>query len=205
METIFQSEDIILKKENTLVLGAEIKTKNKILNELSNSCSIVDNSFLFSTKSVGETIENYNIDLKPLASFSHKLISNLKLEEYYYLAIILKISSNPGVLIIDNLFGYLNNNQIKNILNICKKKDIILVIFDNEFYQELISYKVMVIHNGKLAIKGPFKEVVKEEKILKRLGYKLPFYVDLSMQLKLYGLVGNVCYSLEELEAKLWN
>ena len=49
------------------------------------------------------------------------------------------------------------------------------------------------------------KDVVKEETILKRLGYELPFYVDLSIQLKLYGLIDNICYSSEELEDSLWN
>ncbi len=205
MGIIFQEDDLIIKNENTLILGADILTKRNIKKHLERDYSVIDNTFSYSTKTVGETIENYNLDLKLLSNISSKLIKELTFEEYYYLAILLKINANPQILVVDNVFGYLNLNQRESIIKVCKKNNIHLIVFDNKLYSSFMSYTVIVIHNQKLAIKGKFKEVVKEEKILKRLGYELPFYVDLSTQLMLYGLIGNVCYSLEELEENLWN
>ena len=205
VEVVYKKNDISISNLNTLILGADIALKNDIKKELSKKYSVVDTTFKFKKETVGEAIENYNFNLNYIQGMGEKKICDLTFSEYYYLAIILKISDNPNLLIVDNLFGYLNNNQKNNIIKICEKNRINLIVFDNEFYYAYMSYEVIVIHDKKLAIKGNFKEVVKEEKILKRLGYKLPFYVDLSHQLMLYGLVDHLCYSLEELEGNLWN
>ena len=205
MNTVYRKNDITILNKNTLILGADYLLKSDIKQELEKSYSVIDTSYSFSAKTVGEAIEKNNFNLKYLESIKTKSIKELTFDEYYYLAIILLLDDNPKVVVIDNLFGYLNNRQKDSIINICKKNGIRLIVFDNELYYAYTGYEVIVIHKGKLAIKGDFKEVIKEEKILKRLGYKLPFYFDLSLQLKLYGLVGNACYSAEELEQELWN
>ena len=205
MESIYKKDDIIINNENTLILGADFVTKKKIKEELEKKYSVIDNTFAYSTNTVGETIENYNLNLNYIKEISEKNIKDLTFDEYYYLAIILKISNKTNILVIDNLFGYLNNNQKNNIIKICEKNNINIIVFDNELYYAYMKYEVIVIHDRKTIMRGEFRQIVNEERVLKKLGYELPFYVDLSIQLKLYGLVGNICYSLEEMEGKLWN
>ena len=205
MNILYKKDDIIIRDTDTLILGADAFIKKQIKKELGKNYPVIDNTFSYSTNTVGETIENYNFNLKYIKDIEAKKVKDLTFDEYYYLAILLKISERPDVLVIDNLFGYLNNTEKNNVINICNKNGITLIVFDNELYYAYMSYEVVVIHERKLAIMGDFKDVVKEEKILKRLGYELPFYVDLSTQLKLYGLVDNICYSYEELEGNLWN
>ena len=204
MDTIYDSNDIKIFKQNTLILGTTIDLKRKIIDKLSKECDVLDNSFSYSTKTVGETILNYNFNIASLNGIEKKEIDELTFDEYYYLAILIKISLKPKVLVLDNLFGYLNNREKMNVINIAKKTNITLIIFDNELYYSYDGFDVIVIYENKTAIQGDFKDVVLQEKILKRLGYELPFYVDLSTQLKLFNLIPNVCYSREELEAALW-
>ncbi len=204
MEKIYESKALNILKQNTVILGATIDLKKTIKDSLYKKCAVIDDSFSYSTKTVGETITNYNFTISNLSGIEKKEISELTFDEYYYLAILIKISLKPDVLIIDNLFGFLNNAQKNNIINIAKKAKIELIIFDNELYYSYEGFDVIVIHENKTAIQGDFKDVVLQEKILKRLGYELPFYVDLSTQLKLFKLVNKVCYSREELEGLLW-
>ena len=62
----------------------------------------------------------------------------------------------------------------------------------------------MVLYNKINAIDGKTLDVLKEEKILKRLGLNLPFYLDLSIQLKLYGLINRTYLNKEDLVKHLW-
>ena len=62
----------------------------------------------------------------------------------------------------------------------------------------------LVLYNKINAIDGKTLEVLKEEKILKRLGLNIPFYLDLSIQLKLYGLINKTYLNKEDLVKHLW-
>ena len=54
-------------------------------------------------------------------------------------------------------------------------------------------------------MEGSKEGVLKEEKILKRIGFGLPFVVDLSVQLKLYKVLDKVYFDMESLVKDLWN
>ena len=67
-----------------------------------------------------------------------------------------------------------------------------------------LSMNSLCLYNGISAIDGKTLDVLKNEKVLKRLGLSLPFYVDLSIQLKLYGLVNKIYLNKEMLVRNLW-
>jgi hypothetical protein len=62
----------------------------------------------------------------------------------------------------------------------------------------------MCLYNGISGIDGRTLDVLEEEKILKRLGFSLPFMIDLSIQLKLYGLINKTYLSKEAMVKNLW-
>lgn len=47
--------------------------------------------------------------------------------------------------------------------------------------------------------------VLRNEKLLKRLGYGIPFVVDLSIQLNYYDIFDTVYYDMDKLTEALWN
>ena len=63
---------------------------------------------------------------------------------------------------------------------------------------------MVVLDKGIVAIEGKTMQVLAEEKLLKRLGIGLPFIIDLSIQLKLYGLVDKVYSDKRKLGKYLW-
>ena len=63
---------------------------------------------------------------------------------------------------------------------------------------------LIVLKNNNVAMEGKTMLVLKEEKLMKLLGFSIPFYVNMSRQLGYYGLLKDICLSKEELEDKLW-
>ena len=55
-----------------------------------------------------------------------------------------------------------------------------------------------------MAIEGKTLSVLKEEKLIRRLGFNLPFYVDLSIQLGLYGVVDGMYLNKEDMVSAIW-
>ena len=53
-------------------------------------------------------------------------------------------------------------------------------------------------------MEGKKELVLQEEKILKKLGFNLPFIVELSNGLKLYKVIDKVYFNNEELVGELW-
>ena len=53
-------------------------------------------------------------------------------------------------------------------------------------------------------MEGTKEQVLNEEKILKKLGFNLPFIIELSKGLKLYGLIDKIYFNNEELVSALW-
>ena len=105
-----------------------------------------------------------------------------------------------------NLSFPLPKKEKRNVIFDYARKNNILIIAYSETIEDDYFFDgyMIVFMNDKVAISGSTKAVLNEDKLLKRLGYRLPFSIDLSNQLKLYGMLANTCYSIGELEGELW-
>lgn len=112
---------------------------------------------------------------------------------------------NPEIVFIDNLYSFLEQEDIQKFTDYFQKHHITVNLVSNDIEQALHFKYMIVLDNGKVAMEGKTNQVLQEEKILKRLGIGLPFYVDLSIQLKYYNLIDKVYLNKEELVKKLWN
>ena len=54
-------------------------------------------------------------------------------------------------------------------------------------------------------MEGDILSCLKEEKLIKRLGFKLPFMFDLSLQLNYYEVLDNVYLDKDKMIEKIWN
>ena len=205
MKTIFEKGKISITDDNTIVLGASRIIKKEIESRLEDY-QLVDDTFSFLTNNIAETLENFNISkIKELESISEIKIKDLTFDQYYLSAILIRIITCQKGLIIDDCLSFLSNKSKQCIYKYAKKYDKKLIIFSNQILEMFSDdLRIVIIHNDDLAIKGTYKQVLREEKILKRLGYKLPFAVDLSTQLKLFKVINKICFSNQELEEALW-
>ena len=134
----------------------------------------------------------------------NKKISELEEETKILIRICKAFLNKPALLFIDNILFFLKPKTLQKIKGYLKKNHITLVCVSNDIEKALYFDYMIVMNKGSVAIEGKTLQVLEQEKILKRLGVGLPFYVDLSIQLKLYGLIDKIYTSKEDLRGALW-
>ena len=103
-----------------------------------------------------------------------------------------------------DLHSFLSHAEFARVFEYIIKKGM-LFFYATSCIEDSPSFDyLMIVKNQKIAIEGKTISVLKEEKMLKNLGYALPFYVNMSIQLGYYGLLDHICFTKEELEAALW-
>ncbi len=110
----------------------------------------------------------------------------------------------PEYIALDDLLIFLNERTKILLLNYLNYKNIKLINVTSNIEDTLYTDYTLVLYNKINAIDGKTLDVLKEEKILKRMGLDLPFYLDLSIQLKLYGLINRTYLNKEDLVKRLW-
>lgn len=142
----------------------------------------------------------------PDENFINKLgsIPVIKDLEFNKLVERLEFFPNKQVIFNETLYGLKLDEKMK-IFKLLKKQNISYINVTSNVEDAIYSDYVFVYDGNKLVLEGNRNEVLKEEKTLKRLGYGLPFVVDLSIQLNYYDIFNKVYYDLDELVRALWN
>lgn len=142
----------------------------------------------------------------PDENFINKLgsIPVVKDLEFNKLVEKLEFFPNKQVIFNETLYG-LKLDEKMEIFKLLKKQNISYVNVTSNVEDAIYSDYIFVYDGNKLVLEGNRNEVLKEEKTLKRLGYGLPFVVDLSIQLNYYDIFNKVYYDLDELVRALWN
>lgn len=103
-----------------------------------------------------------------------------------------------------NILNNLEENELKKLYNFLKNNNILFINVTNNMELCLFTDYLIVYDEDKVLIEGDTLDVLKSEKLLKRLGLQLPFMVELSLLLKDYGLVDKIYLDKESLTDKLW-
>lgn len=134
----------------------------------------------------------------------NKAISSLNLNDRTLVKILSYAVMKPSYLAIDDLLNDLNTRTKILLLNYLNSKKILLINVTSNIEDALFTDYTICLYDGIIAIDGKSIDVFKEEKLIKRIGLNLPFMIDLSIQLQLYGLI-NKCYlNKESMVKKLW-
>ena len=103
-----------------------------------------------------------------------------------------------------NALNKLESEEIKELYNILKSNNIKYINVTNNVEEVLLTSNLIVYMDEKEVVSGDTLEVLKNEKLLKRIGLELPFMVELSMYLQDYNLVDKIYLDKNELEGVLW-
>ena len=112
---------------------------------------------------------------------------------------------NSRRIILFDVLRFFNMEQKNKILDLLKLRKINFVNITSDIEEVLYTDYLYVLNNTKVVMEGNTLGVLNNEKKLKRMGFALPFVVDLSMQLKLYGTLDNIETDMKVLVDKLWN
>lgn len=136
---------------------------------------------------------------------SDKKISSLSLREKQLLIFVLALIHNPKLLLIDDAFNYLNEKDNEKVISILKKQKKLLVInFTSNLRNGDVSDYLYVIDKGNIVLEGKYYNILDETKKLIKLGFEIPFVINLSNKLRASGLSKKDYYELEDLVNDVW-
>ena len=189
----------IIKRYVSVVYDDNIFIKEVVKDELRYSLENMNVSPKQINKEIRELNEFFNIN-----KILNKVIESLSINDKYLVKILSYALLKPSYLCIDGLLGYLDNRTKILLLNYLNTKEILLINVTSDMDDALYTDYTLCLYDGISAIDGKTIDVFKEEKIIKRLGLELPFMIDLSIQLQLYGLINRVYLNKETMVKKLW-
>lgn len=99
----------------------------------------------------------------------------------------------------------LSNKEKKEILDLLDKQNINYVNVTSNIEDALFGDYIIVYDEDMKVLEGNKEMVLKNEKLLKKLGFGVPFVVDLSIQLMYYDILDKVYFDVDNLLEALWN
>lgn len=99
----------------------------------------------------------------------------------------------------------LSNKEKKEIFDLLDKQNINYVSVTSNIEDALFGDYIIVYDEDMKVLEGNKEMVLKNEKLLKKLGFGVPFVVDLSIQLMYYDILDKVYFDVDSLLEALWN
>lgn len=114
----------------------------------------------------------------------------------------------PRILILDESILMIDINERKYILDVLKdynkRKQVTILSFTHNLEEATYSDKLVVLNKGKIVVSGTFPGVFLYENVMRKIGLEVPFAVELSQKLMLYGFTDKIELDLERLVSLLW-
>ena len=146
-----------------------------------------------------EMLKYFNLDY-----LKDEEISNLTYSEKRLIEFVSCIIHNPKIMIIDDSFDYLKDNErIKLIKKIHDMKCAVLFI-TNKIEDIFFADQVIIIDDGKTILVDNVENLIKSEKNFINNKIYPPFILDLSYKLSSYNLFKNVFINYEDMVDKIW-
>ena len=193
--------------ESICVLGESGSGKSFLLKELVKNKNYVGNVSFYFGENVSCKDWKEELSYSRLEQSTQKFLTDFleptKSFGYKY-AIVLKILSFPDFFFCEDLHAFLTRKERKLLFEFLSSQHILTFYVTNEIEDTIYFDYLIVLKNNNVAMEGKTMLVLKEEKLMKLLGFSIPFYVNLSKQLGYYGLSHKICYNKEDLEESLW-
>lgn len=180
-------------------------------------------SFLFEDvyKEMAFSLENLNIEIKEIekrileiskllgiSKLLDKKTKDLTNSEKQEVLLAISLLHKPKILLLDNAFSMMDNKtriKIKDALKKYHEKYKITVILTTTSLEDTLDVDYLyILHNGNIVMEGELFAVLREDRLLNRLGLSLPFMVDLSLKLEFYELLDKIEIDMNRLVDNLW-
>jgi len=216
----------IIKTDDVCECNGVILNKNNVFNYIKNIgvvFGVNKNSFIYETVKeelmyplinlgypkmiIERKIKRLLSDLR-MESLYNKKISSLNNSMKQLLLFVIALLHGPKVLLIDDAFLLLNDTHKKPIFNylisLKKKNSLTIVHFTSDLNNVINSDCLYLLENFKIKVSGKPLELLCDDQIFYQSNLEVPFMVDLSTKLKMYGLIDNLYLDMEELVDKIW-
>ena len=151
---------------------------------------------------VNYVVLSNNVDKKFMSKFGvYQIIDVLPFEK---LKNNLEMFPSKRVIFNESLSS-LSNKEKKEIFDLLDKQNINYVNVTSNIEDALFGDYIIVYDEDMKVHEGNKEVVLKNEKLLKKLGFGVPFVVDLSIQLMYYDILDKVYFDVDNLLEALWN
>lgn len=111
------------------------------------------------------------------------------------------------IFVLNDILSLLDKNDYEIVIKLLKEYVSIggiILNFTTNIEETLLGDRIIIVNDNKVVVDGETFSVLNEEKILKRLGLGLPFYIELSKYLIDYNLIKKYYTDSESLVNALW-
>lgn len=138
----------------------------------------------------------------------HKEISSLSMFDKIKVLIATSIAHFPKLLLLDDVFRFLNKrdkDELFKILNSIREELNISILFTTSSIDDVIDLdNILVFADKNKKLYGDFKEIVIQDNELAKIGLEIPIMIDLSRKLQFYDLLDDIYYDVDVVVNKLW-
>lgn len=184
--------------DTSILYSSKYNYNNDVIAFLNAGCEVV-------TKN--STTNLSDIPLSILEDFNCLYLKNktnlTKIDEIK-ISILNAITENKKTIVFIDVLTYLDSDFKEHVIKYLKQANRRIINYTSEVEETLFLDYLIVIYDNKVIMEGNTKEILKEEKILKKIGFNLPFIIELSNGLKYYGLIDKTYYDKESLVNDLW-
>lgn len=182
-----------------------------------------DSSFVAETviDEIAFAVENLGLSKQEINKRINYIVKNLDIEDILecypeslsggqkqLVALAGALVIKPEVLLLDEAMtmidDYYKNKIIKLLKKLNKEENLTILNITHDTEDCLLGNEVVVIDHGNLILQDTTLNVLKQDKILLKLGLDLPFMVKLSSKLKYYGLVNDIELLPTRLVDEVW-
>ena len=152
-----------------------------------------------------QDIVNKALSFFGVSNFQDKSISELSDNEKQLLLIILSLLHSPKVLLLDSVLDCFSikdrNNIIKLLKRLCTRGLTVI-----NFTKELDPLSDKIILMDKYSIVGEYEasKIYEDDKLFYSHNLEIPFIIDLSIKLKMYGLIDKEYLDMKEMVDDIW-
>ncbi len=215
-DTLFKILTTFYMTNNCIMLNDDYLNNNTRFSYLT-KIGIIDcvdkNSFLFNSidDELNYPLDNLDIDfiikddLKSFFKFPKKTyISELDIYEKQLLLVMLALLHEPKIIIMNDIFSYLREKDIKKLYEYIKEQGITVTHFISNLDDSVNSDHLYFIDNLQVIIDGEPDKLFMDDQIFLDNGFNIPFMADISNKLKLYGLIDKSYTTVESLVNDIW-
>ena len=207
-------DDIVLNKKNIKKYSRNIgvvfsRDQNQFLfDKVIDEITFPLCNLNYSKKKMREAVDEIN-KLLFLDSILEKEVWELNELEKLKVLLAISLVYRPNILLLDDVFVGLNNEDREKIILILKRVikefGVIVISTTSNLSDTIYSDAILVIDDGVIRYSGRLNDILEYDNTLTRLGIEIPVMMDISLKLKFYDLLDRVILNEEEMVDELWD
>lgn len=202
IEKIHKTE--LYKKLSIILPEEEIKEKFQSIKE--EMLTTISN--IYDDKAIVKKQYNEIIEITKTKRIQEKSVDTLSNVDKVKYKIAISLTTNPQILLIDEILKTLTSKEKKEIeeilINLKENKNITIIMTTKDLSDSIISDYIYIIDFGKIILEGKPLEVLTKDNEINKLGLDIPFMIDLSVKLSDYEILNSIILDNDRMIEKLW-